>query len=61
MHILLIDNEFMPLDPRRFILDSGDQFDFSYLLPFDKIAIRHYTGPVRHKMWQAGWRNQLKI
>ncbi len=44
------------LDPRQFIIDTGDQFDFSYKHLPQRIALRHYTSPVRHKMWQRGWK-----
>lgn len=60
-HILSRYNNFMPLDPRTFILNSADQFDFSYLHPREKMAIRHYSGPVRHKMWQKDWKWQLSL
>ena len=43
------------LDPRQFIIDSSDQFDFAMKYYPDEIAMRHYTSPVRHKMWQKGW------
>jgi hypothetical protein len=61
MHILLRANNFFPLDPRIFILNSSDQFDFSYLYGREEIAIRHYSGPVRHKMWQRDWEWQLSL
>jgi hypothetical protein len=61
MHILLRANSFFPLDPRIFILNSSDQFDFSYLYGREEIAIRHYSGPVRHKMWQRDWEWQLSL
>lgn len=61
MHILLLENNFMPLDPRIFTLNSGDQFDFHYLYSRETIAIRHYTGPVRHKMWQRNWKWHLSL
>jgi len=48
------------LDPRQFIVDSSDQFDFSTKHDPDDIAMRHYTTPVRHKIWQKGWRWHLK-
>jgi len=48
------------LDPRQFIIDSGDQFDFATKYRPDEIAMRHYTGPVRHKIWQNGWKWHLK-
>lgn len=60
-HIIFRANNFMPLDPRTFILDSGDQFDISFLYPKEKMAIRHYSGPVRHKMWQRDWEWQLSL
>jgi hypothetical protein len=43
------------LDPRQFIIDSTDQFDFAIKYYPESIAMRHYTSPVRHKMWQRGW------
>lgn len=60
-HIIFRCNHLMPLDPRFFILNNEDQFDFSYLCAKEKMAIRHYTGPVRHKMWQRDWRWHLSI
>jgi hypothetical protein len=60
-HIIFRSNGFMPLDPRIFVLNSGDQFDFSYLYEREEIAMRHYTGPVRHKMWQRDWKWQLSL
>ncbi len=47
------------LDPRQFIIDSSDQFDFSTKYNTDEIAMRHYTTPVRHKIWQRGWKWHL--
>jgi hypothetical protein len=60
-HILFNDNHLMPLDPRIFVLNSDDQFDLSYILPKDKMAMRHYTGTVRHKMWQRDWKWHLSL
>ena len=54
-HILFRENRFVPLDPRLFVLNSADQFDFSYMYSKGSIALRHFTGPVRHKMWQRDW------
>jgi hypothetical protein len=59
--IILKDNSFMPLTPKTFILDSGDQFDFSYLSHPKEMAVRHYTGPVRHKMWQKDYNWHLGL
>jgi hypothetical protein len=60
-HIIFRNNGFLPLDPRIFIINTGDQFDFSYVYPREEIAIRHYTGPVRHKMWQRDWKWHLSL
>jgi hypothetical protein len=59
--IILKDNSFMPLTPKNFILDSSDQFDFSYLYNPKQMAVRHYTGPVRHKMWQKDYKWHLSL
>ncbi|AWG22199.1 hypothetical protein FFWV33_12080 [Flavobacterium faecale] len=61
INILLKDNNFMPLPSNTFILDSADQFDFSYLYNPRDIAVRHYTGPVRHKMWQKDYKWHLSL
>lgn len=60
-HVLFRSNGFMPFDSRFFVLNSGDQFDFSYKFKKEDIALRHYTGPVRHKMWQKDWKWQLSL
>ncbi|GIZ10055.1 hypothetical protein [Flavobacterium sp. UMI-01] len=60
-HQLLKDNSFMPLPPKTFVLDAGDQFDFSYLFTPKQMAVRHYTGPVRHKMWQKKYKWHLSL
>ena len=61
INILLKENCFMPLTPKIFILDAGDQFDYSYLYNPKQIAVRHYTGPVRHKMWQKDYKWHLSL
>jgi hypothetical protein len=48
-------------DPRQFIIDTSDQFDFGMSYYPDNIAMRHYTTPVRHKIWQKGWKWHLGI
>ena len=60
-HHLLKNNTYMPLTPRTFILDSSDQFEFSYLFHPKQMAVRHYTGPVRHKMWQKDYKWHLGL
>ncbi|MDD3078962.1 MAG: hypothetical protein PHH37_07640 [Paludibacter sp.] len=60
-HILFRSNHFMPFDPRIFWLNNSDQFDFGYNKKPEEMAIRHYTGPVRHKMWQRNWKWHLSL
>jgi hypothetical protein len=61
IHTILKDNKFMPLTPKTFILDTGDQFDFRYLKTPNEMAVRHYTSPVRHKMWQKDYKWHLGL
>ena len=42
------------LEPRVFHVSVDDQFDFKFVQT-GNLAIRHYVGPIRHKMWQSGW------
>lgn len=60
-HHLLKNNVYMPLTPKTFILNTADQFDFSYLCHPKEMAVRHYTGPVRHKMWQKDYKWHLGL
>ncbi len=55
-HIGLLGQGARPLDPRFFVVDASDQFSFAPAYRPAEIALRHYTGPVRHKMWQYGWK-----
>jgi hypothetical protein len=48
------------LEPRAFHVSTIDHFRIRYL-ETDKLAMRHYVGPVRHKMWQAGWKQFISI
>ena len=49
-------NGIMPLDPRYFIVSGTDSFKIGADFNYTKIAVRHFVGPVRHKMWQIDWR-----
>jgi hypothetical protein len=54
-HIGFLSQGAFPFDPRRFIIDTSDQFSFGTPYLPGEIAMRHYTGPVRHKLWLYGW------
>ncbi len=43
------------LEPRVFHVSTVDHFKLSYVKTSD-LAMRHYVGPVRFKMWQSGWK-----
>lgn len=47
------------LDPRIFYLSTDDHFTITHCINYDEIAIRHFVGPVRHKMWQRHWHKVL--
>lgn len=60
-HIIISNNNFIPLNTDVFKINSGDQFLLKYLCSPKNIAIRHYTTPVRHKMWQKNWYWHLSL
>lgn len=43
------------LEPRIFHVSTVDHFKLSFVNTAH-IAIRHYVGPIRYKMWQSGWK-----
>jgi hypothetical protein len=51
LHISMMDNYAIMCDPSVFILSNKDQFAIKHCFDKNKIAIRHYVTPVRHKMW----------
>ena len=49
------------LDPRIFYLTVNDHFTISHAISYEKIAMRHFVGPVRQKMWQRDWAKTLNL
>jgi hypothetical protein len=49
------------LDENLFILNASDHFTWRVHFAIDKIALRHFVSPVRHKMWQTSWKKVLGI
>lgn len=45
----------LPFDPRVFKVEMKDHFKFKISPETKNLAVRHYVGPVRHKIWQKGW------
>lgn len=58
--VITNDITFQPLDPRKFILHGKDSFLISSM-PIGNSALRHFVGPIRHKMWQYSWKKVLGI
>lgn len=61
IHLMLrADPAAKPLDAEYFILSCTDSFRIGVDYPADRIALRHFVSPVRHKMWQTNWKKVLK-
>ena len=52
-HLTLHQNLARPFDPVRYVLQLDDQFVFPDRYACDKLALRHYVNPVRHKFWTS--------
>jgi len=47
------------LDPRYFVVNCSDHFKIGIDHDESVMALRHFVGPVRHKMWQYSWKKVL--
>ncbi|MCL1470573.1 hypothetical protein [Argonema antarcticum] len=54
IHLTMHYNQAKPLCARQFLVQLDDQFIYSDKYAGNKIALRHYVSPVRHKFWLAG-------
>jgi hypothetical protein len=62
MHYMLnSDVDCKTLNDDYFTLSASDSFKFSVDYDINTIALRHFVGPVRHKMWQTSWKKVLGI
>lgn len=61
MHILAIQEKFIPLPKDKFVVGGKDAFTLKDAFKPDKIALRHYVGPIRHKMWQHNYQKLLGL
>jgi len=55
-HLVMHANSASPLDPAKFVLQLDDQTIHRDLYAGDRLALRHYVNPVRHKFWTTLWR-----
>jgi hypothetical protein len=51
---LLMPPEAEPLPPQRYVISTQRQFYWEQDVDYDAIAVRHFTGPVRHVMYLRG-------
>lgn len=58
---ILKTTDITPLDKKYFITGGNDAFRLSHCVNYKKIAMRHFVGPVRHKMWQYPWKKVLGV
>ena len=54
-HIMAQNESFSPLPKEEFVVGGNDSFSFRSAVDYDQIALRHFVGPIRHKMWQRSW------
>lgn len=60
-HILTQKEGFIALPKEKFVTGGKDAFTIKNSVDYSKIALRHFVGPVRHKMWQMNWNTILGI
>lgn len=58
-HIMAQNENFKTLPKQEFVVGGNDSFKFKSAADYDCIALRHFVGPVRHKMWQYPWEKVL--
>lgn len=56
-----IANQFNVLPKDLFVVGGNDSFKLTHCCDYNCIALRHFVGPVRHKMWQYPWEKVLGI
>ena len=60
-HMLALKQNFKSLPVNDFVVGGHDNFTFGSAVNYNSIAVRHFVGPVRHKMWQYSWKKVLGI
>lgn len=61
VHILAQREQYKVMPTDHFVVDGTDSFKLFHAFDYNKIALRHFVGPVRHKMWQYPWKKVLGI
>jgi hypothetical protein len=60
MHAAMHASGGTPLPPERFLLRNDDASSFREPLVAPDVVLRHYTAPVRHKLWLRAGRSVLR-
>lgn len=58
-HIMALQEGFVALPKSEFIVGGKDAFSVKDIVDYKKISLRHFVGPIRHKMWQHKWQKIL--
>jgi hypothetical protein len=51
VHLSMHATDAQPLDPHRYVVETDDMYAFGDAHASPALAARHYTSPVRHKLW----------
>jgi hypothetical protein len=60
-HILAQNEQFNIMPKEHFKVGGNDSFKYSHDVNYNEIAVRHFVGPIRHKMWQYSWKKVLRL
>ena len=60
-HILALNEDFTPLLENDFVVGGSDNFKFKSGFDYNQIALRHFVGPVRHKLWFLDYKKLFSI
>ena len=55
-HLVMHANRASPLDRTKYVVQLDDQTIYRDRYAGDRLALRHYVNPVRHKFWTTLWR-----
>jgi hypothetical protein len=61
VHLLAQKEHFSIMPTELFVVGGNDSFKLLHAFDYNKIALRHFVGPVRHKMWQYSWKKFLGV
>ncbi|HRO41262.1 MAG TPA: hypothetical protein PL009_00405 [Flavipsychrobacter sp.] len=61
MQLMVQQNDFRFLDPRFFCLSVEDMFGLNSKIDTTPLAVRHYVGQVRFRMWEEGHKQKFFI